>query len=429
VLSLVIIALGQSYPGCNGKPDNKSTLYQNPVLQKTVSHGKRYYIQDPKDSSTYLHIAVLSGTAYQMGYAFGQLFKSELQDSIQLITQYINATAQAYYQFLPSWIQHQGNSYAESIWIGIRYEVITTKRYVPQRFIDEMQGIADATGIPYDTILAINLFPEVIEAQCSVAGIWGTASRSGHVFQMRALDWDYRAPMSKYPLVTIYHPSEANSQTFANIGWVGFIGSLTGFSKKVGISQKVWLPTRNNITTVFGKPWTFVLRDVLQFATGINSSLVMLEDAKRTYQIYVGVGSNDDKTFRGFTYAAKELNMYSDLNWSHPFSPAHPQMNGIMYWDETAKQDSPCFGQIFAQNYGIIDAQLLYQVAAPSQPTGDTQLAIYDFAQQVVYVSYPSYGSNPTPAYSRNMIFLNMTSLFNIAVTGDAPEEIQQVYV
>jgi hypothetical protein len=53
----------------------------------------------------------------------------------------------------------------------------------------------------------MNIFPEFIKAACTVAGIWGPASAGERTLHMRALDWDYKNPMSKYPIAIIYHPS------------------------------------------------------------------------------------------------------------------------------------------------------------------------------------------------------------------------------
>lgn len=47
---------------------------------------------------------------------------------------------------------------------------------------------------------------------------------------MRALDWDSKNPISKFPVVAIYHPSDKKLQAHANFAWVGFVGSLTGMS-------------------------------------------------------------------------------------------------------------------------------------------------------------------------------------------------------
>ena len=40
-----------------------------------------------------------------------------------------------------------------------------------------------------------------------MAGIWGAASKNNETLHIRSLDWDASNPMSKYPLITVYHPS------------------------------------------------------------------------------------------------------------------------------------------------------------------------------------------------------------------------------
>ena len=35
-------------------------------------------------------------------------------------------------------------------------------------------------------------------------------------------------PFKNYPQITVYHPNSDNGHAFANIGWTGWIGSITG---------------------------------------------------------------------------------------------------------------------------------------------------------------------------------------------------------
>ena len=53
-----------------------------------------------------------------------------------------------------------------------------------------------------------------------------------------ALDWDTDGPFKDYPAILVYHPSESNANTFATLGFTGFIGSITGISQsRVSISE------------------------------------------------------------------------------------------------------------------------------------------------------------------------------------------------
>lgn len=35
-------------------------------------------------------------------------------------------------------------------------------------------------------------------------------------------------PFKNYPQITVYHPNSDNGHAFANVGWTGWIGSITG---------------------------------------------------------------------------------------------------------------------------------------------------------------------------------------------------------
>lgn len=114
----------------------------------------------------------------------------------------------------------------------------------------------------------MNILPELTQAHCTVLGAWGSATEGGRLLHLRALDWDAFAPINRYPTIIVYSPTEAGSSPFANIGYLGLIGSLTGISK-VGISvgEKVMNVDdpkdypQDPKMTYFGKPWLFVLRD------------------------------------------------------------------------------------------------------------------------------------------------------------------------
>lgn len=38
----------------------------------------------------------------------------------------------------------------------------------------------------------------------------------------------FAGPFKNFPQITVYHPQPGNGYSFANIGWTGWIGSITG---------------------------------------------------------------------------------------------------------------------------------------------------------------------------------------------------------
>ena len=212
-----------------------------------------------------------------MGVAYGTLLKDELKvmnvEFFEWAASFI-ANNVTQISMLPKWFRNGLGTTAITLAkkvLDLNY--LITKKYTPQRWEDEMKGIAKGSGIPAKTWRRINLIPELLKASCSIGGWWGPATETGKLLQLRALDWEEHSPIAKFPLIAVYHPSEAGSVPFANIAWVGFLGSLTGYSSaKIGVSERL-RGGPSNSTTRFGKPWTYALRDVLQFSKTMDDAL------------------------------------------------------------------------------------------------------------------------------------------------------------
>ncbi len=92
----------------------------------------------------------------------------------------------------------------------------------------------------YPCIALQCLFLVMVQGSCSMYGAWGNATAStGKTFQLRALDWDIDGPFKNYAAVIVYHPSgTSNGHAFANVGFIGWIGALSGQSSaQMAISE------------------------------------------------------------------------------------------------------------------------------------------------------------------------------------------------
>ena len=273
-----------------------------------------------------------------MGQAYGTLLKEELavmqKDFYEWAEHYVETNVSVVAQ-QPAWLKKIIGKSAVSVakkLLDLNYFI--TKKYTPKRWEDEFKGLGKGSGIPASHWRRINLIPELLKASCSVGGWWGPATATGQLIQLRALDWEAHAPISKFPLIAVYHPTEPGSVPFANIAWVGFVGSLTGYSSaKIGVSERLRGGPSDTMTR-FGKPWTYALRDVLQFSKTIDDALNNLNQTDRTCSIYLGIGSSVNNTYRIIEYAETEFRVYDDYTWKN--DPAHPRKPGMIwkvdYW-------------------------------------------------------------------------------------------------
>lgn len=231
---------------------------------------------------------------------------------------------------LPTWLRNEigqsGVAVAKRL-LDLNY--LITKKFTPQRWDDEFKGIAEATGTSIKTWRRINLIPELLKASCSIGGWWGPATKSGQLIQLRALDWEEHAPISKFPMIAVYHPTEPGSVPFANIAWAGFLGTLTGYSSaKIGVSERLRGGPPDSMTR-FGKPWHYALRDVMQFSKTIDDALNNLNTTNRTCSVYLGIGSGLNNTYRIIEYSETEFKVYDDKTWH--LDSNHPRTPG-MFW-------------------------------------------------------------------------------------------------
>lgn len=44
--------------------------------------------------------------------------------------------------------------------------------HIPLRFLEEIRGIADGSGIDEQKVRRINMLPELTQAHCTVLGVW-----------------------------------------------------------------------------------------------------------------------------------------------------------------------------------------------------------------------------------------------------------------
>lgn len=78
--TLIILCILHLAFTCDFNPNKLPLIEGEPKLIGQVPNGQKYIIGDINDPlGNYLYVARMKGTAYEMGKAFGQLFKDELK--------------------------------------------------------------------------------------------------------------------------------------------------------------------------------------------------------------------------------------------------------------------------------------------------------------------------------------------------------------
>jgi len=329
---------------CNGSPDAGIRTNENAIaeanirVQRTAPNG---VLQEAGPEGQRFPVLHLYGTPYEKGFAQGTLLKGELHQFVHetfsyLTSMIVDGADDRFPKAILDIIVRFGMKEA------LDWNAKVTKPFTPDSFLQELHGIADASGVSYEMLLQLNLFPEITKASCSFMGAWGSATaENGKTWQLRALDYDTVGPFKEFPLVTVYHPEEgSNQKAFASVGFPGSIGVLTGQSEaQIGISEiGVSYPddsfgqgTDNTPPEkVHGIPWMYLLRDVLQQASDGNEGISMIQNANRTCNLIIGVGNGKASEVHGIEYSGYVANAYKDTDLLPVNSDWHPQISNVV---------------------------------------------------------------------------------------------------
>ena len=205
----------------------------------------------------------LKGTPYDMGYQHGHLLKEKISRNIDRCVSPISDSEKA----KPPIVEQFINAMPKVI------------PHIPQDLIDEMHGIADGSGIPFDSILLLNLFPEMFH--CTGITVTGNATKNGKLYHVRVLDFASAKGLQDTAVLIVAKPDKG--YPFVNVTYAGFIGSVTGMNQeKISLGEigckgfGYW----------DGMPMSFLLRQILQYTANIGEIKTMLESTPRTCAYY-----------------------------------------------------------------------------------------------------------------------------------------------
>lgn len=415
IIVVIVTSVGVSASGtpprCPGKP-NLIPIHTNPPqFLRNVTNGKLFLGGNGSDA---FYIQHLYGSYYDMGYAHGDLFREIIPVGLNRFYDWVEGQIEEVLPWLPAYVAGLVADFG--VPIALEWTWNNTKNFTHSRYIDEMNGIADGSGVSRQDIYNINMIAELIKAQCSIIGANGNAttfSLGGRLVHLRTLDGmgGPTMPIKDYSVVTVYHPSNESEARVANFGWVSFVGSVTGFGEFVGVGEKYWGSHNASVMSNFGEAWTFITRDILR-SFSFDDALQTLRQSNRTCAIHLGIGSQTNE-FVGAEVSSKEIIFFNDTSIDYP---EHPVFPGIVYWDKYEQPTSSfCFSDLFTSQYGHIDATFLATTLAPMAETGDLHAAIFDYNSNVAFFANAR-KSNCTSgslySYNRQFTRLDMRALF-----------------
>lgn len=401
--SVILLLIGSVLilPGCQTKQPDNALTHEKIIKAEyrelaAIDHGN---LASTGTGADQIHVLTVWGTPYEMGRAYGTLLKKEISEHVPNMIRAMTEKADVPVAYLD-------NIYEQ------------TKPFIAKYFIDEIQGIADGSGIPLQDIIRANLIGEGSEWHCSLFGAWGKATAAdGHLYQLRCLDYEIGANIQKFPVIVVYVPNDGHA--FANITWAGVVGCISGISiERLAISEIGDDYDKAN-DTYAGIPFMLLLRDVLQFDTSLDDAINRIQHAPRTTSLIYGIGDGELGQLRGFQTSHTLCKVFSPDNLE-PVTATHKRIEDIVYWGmswDVPDYDGPLHNKL-VQHYGNINAAVTINDIITSVGTGNLQTVVYDLTAMKMWVANAraDHEAGPLDAYNRQFIEFDMTATFEKAL-------------
>lgn len=270
IVAAVAICLALAVPAI-GAPSPADDLHPQPVQIQSACcdstqpvvlavEGKGWL--ERRAGNLVLHLA---GTPYEMGRQHGALLRPQIQALVTRL--YAVGAAQALLDPDKPALGRLKEAYEKCL------------PHIPKDILEEMRGLAEGAQLPIEQVRTVNMIPELFH--CSGFALWGRATKDGTLYHGRILDYAMEIGYHNFAALIVQHPEGKNA--FVNVGYTGFIGSVTGINEKKvafgemgGRGEGLW----------DGMPMAFLMRKGLEEADSLDEGVAIFRDTPRTCEYY-----------------------------------------------------------------------------------------------------------------------------------------------
>lgn len=220
----------------------------------------------------------LKGSPYEMGYQHGALLKESVRANLHNLLQVRADVPLA--EAGPLKVKPRDL---------IRTIIEIQKKHIPEKYFEEMRGLAAGAEIDLDDARMANFIPELFH--CSGFAIMGSATKDGTLYHGRVLDYAIDWGLQEHAVLIVAEPE--GGIPFVNVSYAGFIGSVTGMNAQhVSIGEM----GGGGLGHWEGVPMALLVREVLETAGDLDAAIDVFRNNPRTCQYFYVIA--DAKTNR-----------------------------------------------------------------------------------------------------------------------------------
>ncbi|HOX37584.1 MAG TPA: C45 family autoproteolytic acyltransferase/hydrolase [Candidatus Brocadiia bacterium] len=225
-------------------------------------------------------VLYLQGTHREMGLQHGKILAAEMENPSLLAESFI------YYA------GKKGKSESE-----LMRRAKIEKPFIPEYIREEMEGLAKGAGVPLERLEMVHAIPSFFH--CTGLAAFGEASADGELYQTRSLDYAIDITLDKknyaqdQAVLIVCKPTD-KGYAHCYLGWLGFIGCLTGMNEKRISVSEMGSGCRDEAEN--GMPMIFMLRKVMEEASTLKEAEDVFVKGPRTcgFNFIVGDGKIPD---------------------------------------------------------------------------------------------------------------------------------------
>jgi len=278
----------------------------------------------------------LKGDAFNVGFQHGRLLSVQVE---RLVEHVVFGVGLVYSLEKGSWFINDARDLIQR-----------QRRYIDDAYFEEMRGLAEGSGLPLEHIQIANIFPEFFH--CSGAALYGGATRDGKLLHARVLD--YMTEVGLQDEAVVIATSRDGVREFINVGYAGFIGSVTGMNdaqvaigEMGGRGEGDW----------DGTPMSFLVRGALENCGTLEEALGYFRDHRRTCEYYYVISDGKTRSAVGIKATPDLLDIVLP-GTSHPQLP-EPVEDAVLM---SAGQRYKDLVKRVRDRYGRIDPGVLIEI-------------------------------------------------------------------
>lgn len=306
VCQLVLFALAMlaTTPALRAEPPVSGTVNRKIVScvaskeGKTIARCGEGWLEEINGYKV-LHV---KGTPYEMGYQHGMLLKESVRKNMQTLLEIKGE--QSLVEVAGLKVKPRG---------VIETIIQVQKPFVPEKYTQEMDGLAAGAGLKPEDIRAANFIPELFH--CSGFSIAGDVTADGKLYHGRVLDYGVDWGLQEHAVLIVAEPKDGIP--FVNVSYAGFIGSVTGMNvRNISIGEM----GGGGIGNWAGVPMAQLMREVIETTDTLDEAIAVFTDNPRTCEYYYVIADGKTKQSVGMAATWEKVEVIKAGD-THPLLP------------------------------------------------------------------------------------------------------------